>query len=457
MANSLFETISKLRDFGDLEALEVNIRRKNALTPVIEQALKFQYSILGRLLVASRTGLDLDDLSPAEERIVEATAKYVGLQKREGKSANRTFQMLANRGLIESAEISVSKTKPSQGFEVLEDADLKVLSFEQIIVDFPEEFSPRALWFARKTLELANDSEKPPASDKLITQSRTEKLMACYQQRLAEKAGVLAGHTNADVGIILGFSDLTKHGRVLGNITSRIDFACYKVGLPPLGLTATQPFSNAWKQQNRSWAYPVRSMAQCAQRRHWTKIDLEKVLAMVSELPGQASIPWQKEISEREQAVREWAFALVSTEGIAQVPVISTPLVSEITKIAELERKAINNTPEVKLKTGLVIERGPIGTAVKKANGFKCQICEAMGLPPHSFIKSNGLPYVEAHHVMPVSELQIGSLAASNIISVCANHHRQLHYGNVNVEILETEFAIRINQTEITIKRSSDF
>ncbi len=457
MVAPLRETIAKMKDFDELESLEANIRRNNALAPEIEQALKAKYSIFGRGLVASRTGLDLNDLSPAEERIVEATARYVGLQKREGKTANRTFQMLANRGLIESAEISVSKAKPTQGYEVLEEADLKALSFEQIIVDFPDEFSPRALWFARKTLDLPNESEKPPASEKLITQIRTDKLMAWYQQRLVDKAGILRGHSNANVGAVLGFTDLAKHGRVLGNITSRIDFACYKAGLPPLGLTATQPFSNAWNQQNRSWAFPVKAMADAAQSRRWTRDDLEAVLNRVAELPGQASIPWKKELAEREGVVSDWAFALVPAEEIMPAPVIPPALASEITKIADLERKAMNDTPEAKLKTGLVIERGPMGNAVKQANGYKCQICEAMGLHPHAFIKPNGVPYVEAHHVTPVSERQIGSLAASNILTVCANHHRQLHFGTVKVAILETEFAIAIDEQAITIKRFSAF
>lgn len=452
---SVLDTIAKMNDFDDLEALEINIRRQNALTGEVDEALKARYADLGRALVASRTGLDLEELSPAEERIVEAVARYVGLQKRDGKTANRTFQMLANRGLIEAAEVSVSKTKPTQGYEVLEDADLKALSFEQIIVDFPDEFSPRALWFARKTLGLPNDSEKPPASEKLITQIRTDKLLAWYLGRLAERAGVLKGHSNADAGAILGFWDLTKHGRVLGNITSRIDFACYKAGLPPLGLTATQPFANAWSQQGRSWAFPIQTMAASAQSRVWSKIDIEHILDRVSELPGQASIPWKKELAEREASVREWAFSLHAGElTISPAAAVPNALDGEAAKVAELERKALNETPEARTKTSVVIERGPIGNAVKKANGHKCQVCEALGLAPHSFLKRNGVPYVEAHHVVPVSDLQIGSLAATNILTVCANHHRQLHYGNVSVEIRELDFAIDIDGQRILVRRS---
>jgi hypothetical protein len=44
------------------------------------------------------------------------------------------------------------------------------LSYEQIIVDHPEEFSTRAQWFARRTLGLPNSTEKPPNPAALSTQ-----------------------------------------------------------------------------------------------------------------------------------------------------------------------------------------------------------------------------------------------------------------------------------------------
>jgi predicted HNH restriction endonuclease len=457
MASSVLKTIARIDDFQKLEILGENIRRGDALTSEVEAALRSKYAELGLDLVAERTGLDLDDLSPVEEKIVEAVAKYVGLQKRDGKTANRTFQMLANRGLIESAEISVSKSKPTQGFEVLEDADLKALSFEQIIVDFPDEFSSRALWYSRKTLGLPNESEKPPASATLNTQVRSEELLGWYRQRLSENGGLLSGHSNEDAGKVLGFSDLSKHGRVLGNITSRIDFACYACGLPPLGLTAQQPFGNAWSTQNRLWKFPVDQMKQAAQTKRWTAEDIDRITAKTAELPGTASIPWKKEISQKESAIRDWAFSLHAFEDVQQVPFSPTDkqLANEVSKAAELERLALGQTPEAKQKTSLAIERGPIGNAVKKATGHKCQLCEALGLPPYGFKKRNGVPYVEAHHVTPVSELQIGSLAASNILTLCANHHRQMHYGDVSVEIHDKLFVILFEGQQIILQRMS--
>ena len=59
----------------------------------------------------------------------------------------------------------------------------------------------------------------------------------------------------------------------------------------------------------------------------------------------------------------------------------------------------------------------------------------------------------EAHHATPVSELEIGSLSASNIMILCANHHREMHYGTVELERGEGEFLIRLNGQTLRIQR----
>jgi hypothetical protein len=41
--------------------------------------------------VAERTGLNLTNLTPAEEKIVEAVSEYAAMMKREGKDATRTL------------------------------------------------------------------------------------------------------------------------------------------------------------------------------------------------------------------------------------------------------------------------------------------------------------------------------------------------------------------------------
>src|SRR5690606_19022505 len=110
--------------------------------------------------------------------------------------------------------------------------------------------------------------------------------------------------------------------------------------------------------------------------------------------------------------------------------------------ITSLEEKYRDAVPEVKERVSRYIERGTIAQKYKRKTGYKCQICEAMGLNPYSFKKTNGEYYIETHHVNPVSKLKAGSLSTINLITVCANHHRQLHYGNVEIKENTNEFFL---------------
>lgn len=734
--------------FEELAQLETNITARKAMTAEVQQAITIRASELGRTLIVTRTGLDLSDLTAAEEKIVQAVSEYAALMKRQGKDATRTFSQLRDRGFIEAAEHSVARTKPTQGFEALEDADLKALSFEQIIVDHEDEFTPRARWYARRTLGLPNEADKPPARGKTPVQERTEELLLWLRELALESDGKLPTFSNEESAASIGMGDLQRYGRAFGNIQSRVDFACYKLGLPPLGLAADRPFARAWNQEDRNWAYPVASMQAASQSRTWSQSDFDSILTETTQLPGQAHISWRKEIRTFEERVRRWAFELKSdstseetnetsptrrnpdwsrdelilaldlylrhrksppSKESAEVAELSTLLVriaassgargsfrnvngvymkmmnfrrhdpqyttggkvgltrgnklelviwnefadnpeklaEAVSKIAAgiesetaaatglenappywvfvcnpkkwaidrffdrrlerdtwtirpsdsarfapgqlglvrvgvdrrnaserngqaaleagiyalceveseafegaggggefwaegeeraagrptvnlrylrtyaqspltiarlkeeaadisplvldgfqgatfpieerdfrrivsllgedidnlvppedegnivldqlalLEQKFLRASPEVKTRVSKGIERGPIGALVKKANDHKCQLCDALGWNPIGFRKPNGEPYVEAHHVMPVSRKEVGSLSASNIMTLCANHHRQIHYGGVTVAISEKKFVVTLEGGSLSIPRLS--
>jgi hypothetical protein len=125
----------------------------------------------------------------------------------------------------------------------------------------------------------------------------------------------------------------------------------------------------------------------------------------------------------------------------------------DLAKLAELEARYLKASPEMKARISRTIERGPIGALVKKLNGYKCQLCTALGRDGIGFKRKNGEPYIEAHHAMPVAQMQIGSLAASNIMTLCANHHRQVHFGCVDVGISEGAFVVSIDGKSVRIAR----
>jgi predicted HNH restriction endonuclease len=569
MEERIAQTIRSINTLGDLAKFEANAQNRDALTEDVKEAIRARTVDLGCILISKKTGLDLTNLSPAEEKIVRAVSEYVGVMKRRGKNATRTFSQLHNLGLIKAAETAVSKSKPTQGFTILTEANLVELSYEQIILDHPEEFSPRAIWHSNRTLEHENRYTKPPVEEDSQTQIRTERLLQWFQGRSQSNNGILNSFTNAESAAAIEITNMQKSGKAFGNIQSRVDFACYICGLPPLGLTADKPFSKAWAQQKRDWAYPVKSMQAAAKSRIWSDSDFDLVFSETRQLPGLPDLLWKEEVEKHEAKVKEWAFSFESIDpqpshkpkksaekskrnpswsrdelilaldlylsSRNSSPTKNSPEIAELSlflnrmrrglgpsetktyrnengvymklmnfksldpdytsdgrvgltrgnkleeeiwnefaddpkglaktveairigmtlpsELADLEEKYRNEKPKVKERASTSIERGNIGTQLKEQTGFRCQICEALGLNPIGFLKENGDPYVEAHHVMPVSKLEVGSLAASNIMILCANHHRQIHYGGIDVKITETSFDFAIDGTEVNIPK----
>jgi predicted HNH restriction endonuclease len=606
MDEDIARIISRLPDLERVQNYETNATTQGRLDEEMRAALRERRIELGRAFVAERTGLDLTRLTPAEEGVVRAVSEYASIKKRAGTNAERTLRQVRERGLLGAAEASVMKSKPTQGFDELADNGLSELSYEQIIVDHAEEFSDRAQWFARRTLKLPNDSPQAPARLSSPTQRRTESLLGWLSDRAREMDGGLGLYTNADAAAAIGMPDLSVHGRVFGNIQSRIDFACYLAGLPPLGLAAAAPFTEAWQPEDRSWSFPVTAMQAASKSFSWQERDFERVLDESEGLPGQASISWHEELGARQDAVRDWAFglrpggssptgedivarsnqrnpdwtrdelilaleaymryrvksfsktspeirelserllALANIRGIgggatfrningaymklsnfrasdpeytsqgkkglasansledeiwdayaqdpialdtefqrilaeiagggtaslADVSVLESPRLSgedlgaiatllganvdgesDRAILAKLEGLYRDASPAKKSRVSTFIERGPIGAAVKKANGYRCQLCAALGRDPIGFKKRSGIPYVEAHHVTLVSTGAVGSLSATNIITLCANHHREVHYGDVTLVADEQAFTLRVAGETVVIER----
>lgn len=157
-------------------------------------------------------------------------------------------------------------------------------------------------------------------------------------------------------------------------------------------------------------------------------------------------------------SIRKEAFDAICKLADSHVTVVDEVVQSELNHfgdLQELEAKYFDATPRVKEVVSRRIERGTISSMVKKANNYECQICKALGFSPHGFKKKNGNFYVETHHIVPVSELEQGSLGTLNLLTVCANHHRQLHYGDVQMkENTDEYFRFAIDNKEIQIEKT---
>jgi predicted HNH restriction endonuclease len=78
---------------------------------------------------------------------------------------------------------------------------------------------------------------------------------------------------------------------------------------------------------------------------------------------------------------------------------------------------------------GAVYARNPAirAAVMKRANG-KCEFCGEPG-----FTGVDGTPYLECHHIIALAN--VGMDRMTNVIALCANHHREVHFGEQRDEI----------------------
>jgi hypothetical protein len=97
-----------------------------------------------------------------------------------------------------------------------------------------------------------------------------------------------------------------------------------------------------------------------------------------------------------------------------------------IERIAAIDAETAGKPPAKVRETAERYERdAALVRLLKQARGGQCQICG------HTFKMRNGDTYTEAHHL---EQLANGGLdVPRNMLIVCANHHRQFHYGDVEI------------------------
>lgn len=130
-------------------------------------------------------------------------------------------------------------------------------------------------------------------------------------------------------------------------------------------------------------------------------------------------------------AVKEKVIALLSAQGVesleAYVPTPHANVLSE--RVSDLRTRHLgtvprgSQSPEIVTITTSTYVRDPAVKAwvLQSANGH----CEGCGNPA-PFTGMDGLPYLEVHHVMPLSSH--GSDKTTNAVALCPNCHRRCHY-----------------------------
>ncbi|WP_270406029.1 HNH endonuclease [Paenibacillus timonensis] len=174
-----------------------------------------------------------------------------------------------------------------------------------------------------------------------------------------------------------------------------------------------------------------------------------------SEIRKKLNPPWQNSVRK----ISETAF----TEILKAANVININLYQDISDIEtkqdpiellkSFNEKYQNLSPQKRDRVvSAHIDRGKSVTdALKKILGHNCQICGIDG-----FEKKNSDRYIEAHHLTQLSLNQIESLCSENVILVCPNCHRELHYGKtIIIEDKGTQIYIKLGNKESLINKNS--
>jgi 5-methylcytosine-specific restriction enzyme A len=126
--------------------------------------------------------------------------------------------------------------------------------------------------------------------------------------------------------------------------------------------------------------------------------------------------------------MNETSWSKLTTETKARIVLYSLQILDEEDEIYQNRIGAA----EVKLPTTLTTQKYPRNPKVAlnalQAAGYVCE-----GSEDHYTFKSvTGRPYLECHHLIPVSlqhKFEVGLDVEENIVALCPSDHRLLHYG----------------------------
>lgn len=105
------------------------------------------------------------------------------------------------------------------------------------------------------------------------------------------------------------------------------------------------------------------------------------------------------------------------------VVAVNTPLAQDLSEPPDTIR-SLSTTYRILRDTALA-------RRIKALHSYKCQICD------ETIRLSNGQYYAEAHHIKPLGPPHSGPDIEENIICVCPNHHVQLDYRSIQLDLSE--------------------
>lgn len=254
----------------------------------------------------------------------------------------------------------------------------------------------------------------------MIQHVEAERLLRIISE--AANSGALLTYTN--VAEALG-RDPTTNSRMVAQVCDLLDAAAALAGVPLLALTAVKEKDGSLNR--KAWAgSPHRDAVFERSANHkFSSSDYEAIVRALAELRGLGNRrAWDY---VRKLIPPNQLYARITGNG-------TKPFLDAIDDLGSDSPGTV---------TGIVTSyaRDPkVRDAVKRRAGGRCEYCGELG-----FISLNGERYLECHHIIALA--RDGKDRMTNVIALCANDHRQAHFGDQRVA-LEEEMIQKVKKAE---------
>ena len=204
-----------------------------------------------------------------------------------------------------------------------------------------------------------------------------------------------------------------NHARAIAQVCDLLDAAAVHAKIPPLALNAVRETSG--HHNRKAWKKGVppefrERIIKLSSSHKFSAQDFDAIANALNEL-------------ERLGNRAAWALVWKTRPNLLEELVS----ISQSEGDQEASSDAINDLgvdkPQIVSGVSHTYQRDP---RVRKAVELRARgNCEKCGKP--GFRKSDGTPYVETHHIIALANE--GADRVSNVIALCADHHREAHYG----------------------------
>lgn len=198
-----------------------------------------------------------------------------------------------------------------------------------------------------------------------------------------------------------------NNARAIAQVCDLIDAAAALAGTPLLALVAVRVASGkinpkAWKEI---------SIINCSLNHKFSDEDFSSIKKSLDELEGygnhRAWAEVRKKFPDEQQLIKRLSLPGTKEQG------------QSLDAINDLETDSVE---KITTSTTIYSRDRYIREAVLKHAQGKCEYCKKAG-----FDLPNGRKYLEAHHIIALAKN--GPDRLTNLIALCANHHREAHYG----------------------------